>query len=525
MNTCDNCENTTEQDQNISSQPFCDQCGDDSRCDGFMDMQCVIYHWNTSKPSKLTCLGFDNGANLEEIIEKIDTLVCNNLNVPLVAEDTTTIDFTTWGPSDHHIKAVVKISEDAPNGIEVRPDGLFVNSDLFGNGGNCCNLQDVTDIDQVDDVSVTTNPIQTAGVGINTPPTGEFPFIVDVLDGEISFDGIRLELGTDKADVDNSNLFIGHNTGNLNLGNFCTGVGEKVMVRATGIGNTAFGRGAGVSVQSDDNTFVGTFAGRDTDDGENVFIGSGTGNHTYSDKTICIGNNASGGDIAYVDTIPTSNINIGTAELKGSAIAAFISAAGLSIGDKKAFSIEFTGVNFPPPLEDAFTSRKGYVTASDTIELQDTGNFTSISGVNTPFTLTQYFPITNAISIGYGANAKADNEITIGNEDNDLLTINEVIVDIATPAVLHKFLVWDGAKYTPGTINSGTLATNGNGVLTSFTVTHGFGSSPSNIQITPIKADSVGGYVSAKNSTTFTITFATAPPSGTNNVNFYWQTI
>lgn len=47
---------------------------------------------------------------------------------PLVATDTSTIDFTTSGPFGHNITAVVRVSADAGNVITIRPDGLYAPS-------------------------------------------------------------------------------------------------------------------------------------------------------------------------------------------------------------------------------------------------------------------------------------------------------------------------------------------------------------------------------------------------------------
>lgn len=498
---------------------YCVPCSQERSCPIKLDSSCVIYHIEGTDdiPSKLTCLDVSNGTTVESILEQIDALICNSTNLPIVVAETFTAKMTASGQANHHLKTDVKVSEDDDNIIEIRPDGLYVPEGSGGDGG-CCDLQDTTDIG-----NVTTNSIECTGLGVNTSPTEDVPFIVHAgEDGELAFDGVSLTVGT-TTNNETSNVFVGDNSGNTDLGARCTAVGIKALQRATGINNTVVGKAAGISVKSDENTFIGVESGAHTDDGGNVFIGNFSGVHTYSDTTICIGNGANAGEPLYIDnTIPTSTINIGTSELKGTEIAAFLTAAGLSTGDKGTFSLTFDGAIFPPPIVQTPSSYKGYVTASDTIELQDAVNFTSIAGVTSPFTLTYYKAVTNAISIGYRASADDDNEIAIGNSDSTRLTVNKFIVNVdATPSA-RQFLKWNGAEYEPSNINSGTYAANGNASATTFVVTHGGGFTPSQVILTPLKKASLGAWVTTKTSTTFTINFDTAPAVGTNNVNFDW---
>lgn len=69
----------------------------------------------------------------------------------------------------------------------------------------------------------------------------------------------------------------------------------------------------------------------------------------------------------------------------------------------------------------------------------------------------------------------------------------------------------------------GLYAADGDGVLVTFTVTHGFSTTPTNIQVTPAGVDSaVPFFVNNITATTFDVTFTTPPIVGTNNVTFYW---
>jgi hypothetical protein len=108
-----------------SQQPFCDQCSSDNACAETMDSKCVIYHPDNDQPSKLDNLGMPNGASAEQIFEAIDDLIGNGANVPIDAQDSSTIDLTATGAVNHTIKADLKISPDTNNQLEVRGNGVF----------------------------------------------------------------------------------------------------------------------------------------------------------------------------------------------------------------------------------------------------------------------------------------------------------------------------------------------------------------------------------------------------------------
>jgi len=73
------------------------------------------------------------------------------------------------------------------------------------------------------------------------------------------------------------------------------------------------------------------------------------------------------------------------------------------------------------------------------------------------------------------------------------------------------------------TSNSGTAIFSGDGTNTSFTISHGLATTPSQVLITPTNSSmaSATWWVSAKSSTTFTITFSTAPSNG-DKLSFDW---
>lgn len=107
-------------------QPYCDQCSDDSTCNEKIDFRCVVYNLdNCEAPSNLQNIGGESCDNLEEVLEKIDDLIGNSANIPITPTDTNSIDITANGPANHNIRADVKISADAGNITQIRPDGVF----------------------------------------------------------------------------------------------------------------------------------------------------------------------------------------------------------------------------------------------------------------------------------------------------------------------------------------------------------------------------------------------------------------
>lgn len=64
----------------------------------------------------------------------------------------------------------------------------------------------------------------------------------------------------------------------------------------------------------------------------------------------------------------------------------------------------------------------------------------------------------------------------------------------------------------------------GDGTAVAFVVAHGMGVIPSNVQVTGTTAAAgAAKYVSARDATNFTVTFAAAPASGSSNVKFDWR--
>lgn len=57
---------------------------------------------------------------------------------------------------------------------------------------------------------------------------------------------------------------------------------------------------------------------------------------------------------------------------------------------------------------------------------------------------------------------------------------------------------------------------------TSFTVAHGYGAIPLSYQVTAASASATGAYYVTADATNLTITYLTAPASGTNNLIWKW---
>lgn len=78
--------------------------------------------------------------------------------------------------------------------------------------------------------------------------------------------------------------------------------------------------------------------------------------------------------------------------------------------------------------------------------------------------------------------------------------------------------------YDTVTTNDGDATFSGDASATAFDIAHGLSSAPSNYQVTPTSSEAgKEHYVSAVDGTNITVTFASAPASGTDNVTFNWR--
>jgi len=72
------------------------------------------------------------------------------------------------------------------------------------------------------------------------------------------------------------------------------------------------------------------------------------------------------------------------------------------------------------------------------------------------------------------------------------------------------------------TVNSGVATFSGDGTTTTFRIEHGLVSTPSKYVVSPLTPDADASRTITVDDTYITITFDTAPPSGTDNVKFGW---
>jgi hypothetical protein len=81
------------------------------------------------------------------------------------------------------------------------------------------------------------------------------------------------------------------------------------------------------------------------------------------------------------------------------------------------------------------------------------------------------------------------------------------------------------AKNNLGYINekTGLATSSGNGTTTAFTIPHGLTVTPNYVNIIPSNPSSMGNYTITVDATNITITYATSPATGTNNLSWYWE--
>jgi hypothetical protein len=96
-------------------------------------------------------------------------------------------------------------------------------------------------------------------------------------------------------------------------------------------------------------------------------------------------------------------------------------------------------------------------------------------------------------------------------------TVHEAIYNIEAGVVVR-----DNIGYV--TENSGKYQISGDGHTTTFNIAHGCSTTPTSAQVMPGHADArADHHISAIDGTNITVTFASAPPSGTNNIVLYWR--
>jgi hypothetical protein len=111
-----------------------------------------------------------------------------------------------------------------------------------------------------------------------------------------------------------------------------------------------------------------------------------------------------------------------------------------------------------------------------------------------------------------------------GTVTDNIIVGNEVSQNIGTPMISGVSATTNIIKNNNGylTENSGTATFSGNGSQTTFTIAHGLAGTPKVAVVTAGSSDAKGDFYVTYDATNIYVTYATAPPSGTNNVVLRW---
>jgi len=110
----------------------------------------------------------------------------------------------------------------------------------------------------------------------------------------------------------------------------------------------------------------------------------------------------------------------------------------------------------------------------------------------------------------------ADYNIIDGNDLHDGVVSTSIINKVGTNTKIKNNIGYV-------TENSGTATFSGDGTTTAFTFAHGLATTPTHVEISPKSDDATGDWKWSADATNITITFMTAPASGTDNVVFSWR--
>ena len=116
------------------------------------------------------------------------------------------------------------------------------------------------------------------------------------------------------------------------------------------------------------------------------------------------------------------------------------------------------------------------------------------------------------------------NTVTIDGASAE--TINGSATYVLTAQYQTVTLLCDGANWTTTPYSSerrGKTTASGNGSTTVFNIPHGLGVTPHDVLI-QCSSHNIG-FTRTEDNTNIIVTFASAPPSGTNNVIFHWSAV
>ena len=120
-------------------------------------------------------------------------------------------------------------------------------------------------------------------------------------------------------------------------------------------------------------------------------------------------------------------------------------------------------------------------------------------------------------------NANYPIETGVYTEADETYIIRNYFYQIANPVVLSgnpDVVIKDNFGYV--TENDGVATFSGDGSTITFQIPHGLASTPSKYDVSPLTPDAHGSKTVTADDTYITITFDTAPPSGTDNIKFGW---
>ena len=155
-----------------------------------------------------------------------------------------------------------------------------------------------------------------------------------------------------------------------------------------------------------------------------------------------------------------------------------------------------------------------------TIQFTRDSGITGIALLPTEQTYTRggYFKFTNLRL--YDVNVPSD----VGQRS--IVTNNYVHDSVFTGTQLYlNYAQIQGSNVrviTPFSVRSGKATFSGDGSTTQFKISHGLIATPSKILVTPGSNDARGAFHVTADATYIYVNYATAPPTGTNNVVLYW---
>jgi hypothetical protein len=165
-----------------------------------------------------------------------------------------------------------------------------------------------------------------------------------------------------------------------------------------------------------------------------------------------------------------------------------------------------------------------HITVQDNMILNNNqgNNPTNNSGID-------IYNSTNILIIG---NISTDNQATktqkygiklAGTTDNCIIIGNNVIGNTVGGITVTGTanIIKSNKGYI--TENSGRAIFSGNGTQTTFTIPHGLVATPTSYRVEAASSDAKGDKYVTADATNLYVTFATAPPAGTNNVVLVWQ--